>query len=83
MLSGFLKLSGLFILKLIYGEKNEEKISEKFELSLLLSALNICWLISIISLFSSLDLKSLIMIIGYPTLIALWAAYERKKNKKS
>ena len=84
MLSGLLKVSGMLVLKLVYGKKYVEKSSEKFGLMLFLSLANVFWLMSILFLFAGIAAKDTalcaLMAIGYPIAIAIWTVWERKKQ---
>ena len=84
MLAGFLKMSGMLVLRLVYGKKYGEKHSEKFGLMMLLSMANIFWLLSILFLAAGIaandTILCVIMAIGYPVAIAIWTALERKKQ---
>ena len=78
-----LKLSGLFLLKLVYGKKFEENCREKMGLTGLLSIANIFWLLSI--LFLALDMAAKdadlckFMAVVYPVVIVIWSVIERKR----
>lgn len=82
MLSGLLKVSGMLVLRLVYGKKYAEKSSEKFGLMLLLSLANVFWLMSILLLFAGSAAKDtalcVIMAIGYPIAIVIWAVMVRR-----
>lgn len=84
MLSGLLKVSGMLILRLVYGKKYAENHSEKFGLMILLSLANIFWLMSILFLVTGIAAKDTaicaVMAIGYPIAIAIWTVIERKKQ---
>lgn len=84
MLAGLLKVSGMLILRLVYGKKYAENHSEKFGLMILLSLANIFWLMSVLFLVAGIAAKDTaicaIMAIGYPLAIAIWTIIERKKS---
>lgn len=84
MLAGLLKVSGMLILRLVYGKKYVENHSEKFGLMILLSLANIFWLMSVLFLVAGIAAKDTaicaIMAIGYPLAIAIWTIIERKKS---
>lgn len=84
MLSGLLKASGMLILRLVYGKKYSEKVSEKIGLMMLLSIANIFWLMSILFLATGIAANDtalcVIMLIVYPVAIASWTVIERKKQ---
>lgn len=87
MLSGLLKMSGFFILKLIYG-KDSKKI-EKFGVGipLLLSTGFVFWLLSLMFLFlestAEDTLIALIFGIGYPLMLLIWGIVARINGKKA
>ena len=84
MLAGFLKVSGMLVLRLVYGKKYAEKHSEKFGLMILLSLANIFWLLSVLFLVAGIAANDTvicaIMAIGYLVAIAIWTVLERKKQ---
>lgn len=84
MLSGLLIVSGMLVLRLVYGKKYSEKHSEKFGLMILLSLMNIFWLLSVLFLTAGIAANDTvicaIMAIGYPVAIAIWTVIERKKQ---
>ena len=85
MLAGLLKVSGMLVLRLVYGKKYAEKHSEKFGLMILLSLANIFWLLSVLFLVAGITASDAvicaIMAIGYPVAIAIWTVLERKKQE--
>lgn len=76
--------SGTLVLKLVYGEKFEEKSSELGGLMIFLSLVNVAWLLCAIFLLAGIAANDaafcIAMIIGYPAIIAIWAVRERKKS---
>lgn len=85
MLAGLLRVSGMLILRLVYGKKYDENHSEKFGLMNLLSLVNIFWLMIVWFLVAGIVANAkdtaicVIMAIGYPLAIAVWTIIERKK----
>lgn len=86
MLSALLKVSGMLILKLVYGKSFSERGSKKTGLMLLLSTANIMWLICVLFLVAGNTANAtalcVIMAVVYPVVIAVWAVLERKKAYK-
>ena len=84
MIGGLLKVSGMLILKLVYGKKFEEKASEKFILMIFLSLINIVWLFAFMLFVSGTaandTVTCAILTFAYPIIIAVWAVIERKKQ---
>jgi len=87
MLNALLRLSGIFVLKLVYGREYDAKASGKTGLSFLLSAVNCFWLLSLMFLCLGAAAKDvvfcLVIAVGYPLAIAIWAMVARKKQNKS
>ena len=83
MLKGLLKVSGMLVLKLVYGSQYEEKAYDRIWLMLLLSMVNIFWLLCILFLIAGIAAKDTVLcavfVITYPVIIAIWSAVERKK----
>lgn len=84
MLSGLLQVSGMLILRLVYGKKYAVNHSGKFGLMILLSLANILWLMSILFMVEGIVAKDtaicVFMAIGYPVIIAIWTVIARKKQ---
>ena len=90
MLVGLLRISGVLVLRIVYGKHYEEKVDSSeggmIGISLLLSLLNVMWLLCLMFWLSGTAEKDIIIcIIGsivYPVCIAIWAIIVRKKYKK-
>ncbi len=86
MLGGLLKVSGLLILKLVYGKSFDEENSSTM-IMLLLSMANVFWLLSILFCLAGKSLTTIafaaFIAIGYPIAIAIWAINERKKQQNN
>ena len=84
MLGGFLKISGILVLRLVYGKKYGKEHAEKFSLMMLLSLANCFWFLSVLFLIAGISADDTIicavMAIGYPIAIATWTTLERKKQ---
>lgn len=84
MISGLLQVSGILVLRLVYGKRYYEKHSKKFGLARLLSIVNIFWLLSILFLIVGISAKDtalcLVLAVGYPLIIVIWALIERKMH---
>ena len=87
MLAGLLKVSGLLILKIVYGSHLQEKISSSQNgmtaTMVLFSMLNIFWILCI-AIFLTEDKREgieflLAICIAYPVAIAIWAIITRRK----
>ena len=83
MLKGLLQISGMLTLWIVYGKKYSEKAANKFGLMILLSIANIFWLLSILFLATGSAANDtalcIILAIGYPIAITIWAIISRKK----
>lgn len=85
MLSGLLKMSGIVILRIVYGKDKWKTKSQNFELSVGLSILFMFWLICLIILFADSAANDfwlcLIYGLGFPVAILVWTIIVRKSNK--
>lgn len=83
MLSALLKMSGFFILRLIYGKEKAEAMSEGLTLPMVLSLLFVFWLLCLLFLSSGTTANDfwlcLIYVIGYPVVLLVWSIIVRKK----
>ncbi len=82
MLSGLLKVSGMLILKIVYGKDYAAKASEKIGLMMLLSVANFSWLMCILSLVAGIAAKDtvwcILMAVGYPITVVIWSVVVRR-----
>ena len=85
MLSGILKLSGLLILRIVYGKEYSEEYSQKTSLVIFLSLVNCLWLLCSLFLIAGMAVNDTvfcaIIAIGYPVAIIVWAVMTRKKQR--
>ena len=87
MIQGLLKFTGLLVLKIVYGKRYQEEVTDKWKkrlpLMLFLSTINIFWLLGIIALCSGNigkdTLYVALAVLIYPCAIAAWAVRVRKK----
>lgn len=83
MIKYFLMISGMLILKIVYGKAYSEKASQKMALMFLLSMINGFWLLCLFFLAiggaSGDTAFCLILGVGYPVAITIWAVLTRKQ----
>ena len=87
MIQGLLKLTGMLVLKIVYGKHYKEEVADKWQkrlpLMLFLSAMTIFWLVCVALLCSGNAGKDTLYIalavLAYPCAIAVWTIRVRKK----
>lgn len=83
-LQGFIQISGILILHIVYGKDSREIKDKTGCLSIILSLVNFIWIMSVLSLFFEKNIVlPLIVSIGYPSVIAIWAVIARKNFRES
>lgn len=86
MITGFLKVSGMLILKIVYGKNFKSKIAASENgmtgIMILLSVVNIIWLMSLLFWISGIAAGDTVLCIivsfAYPVAIIVWSVIARK-----
>ena len=82
-LRAFFQISGVLILRIVYGKDRRAIMDTPDSLVVLLCVLNSFWAAAILCLFfGETIVLSLIVTIGYPAAIAVWAVIARKRYRK-
>lgn len=86
-LQGFLSMSGLLILRIVYGKGLEEKLPERRALMEFLSIVNTIWFIGVLIFIGEFttdgSVAGLAVMLIYPAVIAVWAIIARQNLKKA